>query len=162
MAAMGTLPVSVCARSSPDAWMRIENPVAFLPSFALGSTTVGEVDQASRQQRFRCLGVVGTGSAVVDHLCERRPRRGGTAPISRPRPGRPGWHMCNWRREGPVASAVDYSRFFFWGSITMTRKIYAVCEQAEEGERASFMHRRQAELLAVSDEIDGPPTNTVL
>lgn len=51
--------------------------------------------------------------------------------------------------------------FFFWGSITMTRKIYAVCEQAKEGERASFMHRRQAELLAVSDEIDGPPTNTV-
>lgn len=154
--AMGMLPVSVClliARCVDANRKSCGLLVFFCPGINGGGGR-----QASRQQRFRCLGVVGTGSAVVDHLCERRPRRGGTAPISRPPPGRPGWHRCNWRRKGPVASAVDYSRFFFWGSITMTRKIYAVCEQAKEGRRASFMHHRQAGLLAVSDEIDGPPT----
>lgn len=42
--------------------------------------------------------------------------------------------------EAPVASAVDYSRFFFWGTITMTRNVYRV--RTGEGERASsLMHK---------------------
>lgn len=76
----------------------------FLLFFSLGST-VGR-RQASRQQQFwsgrhwvcRCRS-----------LDERRRR--GTQRLFRGAP--PGWHMCNWRRKGPVASAVDNSRFFF-------------------------------------------------
>lgn len=97
-----------------DAWMRIENPVAFFSSF-LGINGGGG-RQASRQRRFCCLGVAGTGSAVADHLYERRNKRRRDSAYFELLPGRPGWRPCNWRGRGLVASAVDCSRFFFLGS----------------------------------------------
>lgn len=115
--------------------------------FSLGSTVGGGGGrQASRQQRFCCFGVAGTGSAVVDHLCERRRRGGGTAPISRT----PGRHMCNWRRRGPVAPAVDYSRFFFLGNNHDDTQCLPC---ANKRRRVSELCHAQAALLAVSDEI---------
>lgn len=146
-----------CARSSPDAWMRgCESKILWPSSLLFLGSTVGEGDKRADSGGFAVWEWPALGLPLPITCTRGETRGGGTAPISSHSLAGPDGTRAIGEEEGSLLLLWTAPDFFFWGAITMTRKVYAVCEQAEESS-LSLSHA-QAGLLAVSDEIDGPPT----
>lgn len=138
-----------CASSSPDAWMRIENPVAFFSSFPWDHRW-----GTSTSEQTAAVLLFGSGRHWVcrcrSPVREEKKRRRDSA-----------YFETSWQAH--VQLAKNRPRCFCCGLLP----IFFLGNNHDDTQRLPCPNRRrrasershaQAALLAVSDEIDGPPT----